>query len=82
MLSTFNSSVITELSKSYTSAVTKATSDFTAQVLGANQSLVKEFAGLAKGEEVQKFTQPMQDIMSGLVKSYSDSLFALAKTAK
>ena len=82
MLSTFNPSVFTELSKSYSTAVTKATTDFTAQVLSANQSLVKEFSSFTKGAEVQKFAQPMQDAMSGFVKTYTDAFSKFTKTAK
>ena len=82
MFTTFNPSAFTELSKSYTSAVTKATSDFTAQVAGANQSLIKEFASFSKGAEMQKFTQPMQDMMTSFAKTYSENLAKFTKTAK
>lgn len=82
MFTTFAPSVFTELSKSYSTSVAKASSDFVTQVYSANQQLAKTFSGYAAGSEIQKFTQPVQDIMSGFAKTYIDSVTNFTKTTK
>lgn len=82
MFTTFNPSAFTELSKSYSTSVAKASSDFVAQVYGANQYLAKEFASFTRDAEIQKFTQPVQDMMSGFAKTYMDSVTQFTKTTK
>jgi len=80
MFTTFNNNAFTDMSKAYSTAAIKAGTDFTAQIIAANQKFTKSLTEAVKSEEVQKYVQPVQDAVSGMVKTYTDSVTQFSKS--